>query len=109
MTTQVHLTSEMADLLYDTAQQMLMSGEKRMAVEAEDMIGFVTTDFKERALGAVGGTEFFAEVQTWLGDGKIKFLASPIDAEYRRSLQWSDHASPADLLRSMRVDRARYN
>lgn len=79
MQTQVVLTDEMSDALYDTACDMYRNDERRAPVMTEDMEGQVRTSFEKAALIWISGLKFTAEVETDLGKGKVTFIVRTDD------------------------------
>jgi hypothetical protein len=92
------LTDEMRDALFDVACLMIKFGSRKRRVKSDDMEGSVTSSYAERAFAGLSGVEFFAEVETNLGRGKIKFLVRPVDLEKRALLEWSSFSTIEELL-----------
>lgn len=61
------------------------------------MEGSLRTSFQKKAFGVIGGTEFFGEVETDLGKGKVKFIVEPRDVPEKHT-RWTGHASAEDML-----------
>lgn len=88
MTTSVALDSRMRDVLFDTACLMLKRGSSKKKFADPSIEGMITTAFEEKALGAIVGAEFHADVETDIGRGKVKFIVRPADADKRNELDW---------------------
>lgn len=88
MTASVSLSSKMADVLFDTACQMIKDDSKRKRFKKEGFEGTIRTSFDAKALSGISGTEFFADVESELGSGKVKFLVREADAKIRNELSW---------------------
>jgi len=88
MTASVTLTSEMSESLFQSACTMLRDGLKKRGFLEEAIAGLITTELKEKTFGQISGIEFFAEVETELGRGQVKFLVNPKDAENRNKGTW---------------------
>lgn len=83
MQTQVVLTDEMSDALYDTACEMYKNDERRAPVMTEDMEGQVRTSFDKAALVWISGMKFTADIETDLGKGKVTFIVRTDDIPSR--------------------------
>lgn len=88
MTASVSLTPTMADTLFDTACAMIKGDTRKKRFRVEGFEGVVTTQFESKSLHGVCGDEFFAEVESELGKGSIKFLVREADAKVRNELAW---------------------
>lgn len=107
MASGVSLTPRMADILFDTACLMLKKGEGRKIVRDEELEGEIRTNFDERVLGAIGGVEFRATIETEMGTGSVKYLVRPIDAERRNELDWVPFFSIEDLVEELTAPPSR--
>jgi hypothetical protein len=83
MQTQVVLTDEMSDALYDTACEMYRNDERRAPVMTWDMEGQVRTSYERTTLVWITGVMFTAEVETDLGKGKVTFIVRTDDMPSR--------------------------
>lgn len=98
MAQNVSLSTEARTLLFDTACEMLEKGVERMRVRGSEVEMLVRTRFEEKLLVAVGGVEFFAEIETEFGRGNVKYLVRPLDAGLRdEQLAWVPVRSMVDL------------
>jgi hypothetical protein len=88
MTASVSLTNEMSESLFQSACTMLRDGLKKRGFLEETIAGLISTELKEKTFGQISGVEFFAEVETDLGRGQVKFLVNPKDAENRNKGTW---------------------
>lgn len=88
MTSSVSLSGRMADVLFDTACEMIKDDSRRKHFRDDDFEGLITTSFNSQLLSSISGTEFFAEVESELGKGKVKFLVREADAKIRNELAW---------------------
>ncbi len=79
MQTQVVLTDEMSDALYETACSMYRNDQRRAPVVTWDMEGQVRTTGEKAALIWITGVLFTAEVETDLGKGKVSFIVRTDD------------------------------
>lgn len=97
MVQSISLTNYERCLLFDIACEMARKGVNSKRIEDPEMEGVVKTDFEEKLIGGIGGVEFFAEVATELGEGKVKFLVRPADIEERNGYDWFPVTSISDL------------
>lgn len=88
MTSSVSLSSRMADVLFDTACKMIKDDSRKKRFKDDGFEGLIATSFQSQSLSGVSGTEFFAEVESELGKGKVKFLVREADAKVRNELAW---------------------
>lgn len=88
MTSSVFLSSNMRNVLFDVACEMMGSNAGRKRFADGDFEGVVTTSFESKILSGISGVEFTAEVETELGKGKVKFLVRPADVKTRNELEW---------------------
>ena len=89
MSSPVSLSTRMADILFDTACRMIKDDSQKKRFKDDGFEGLISTSFKNQSLSGVSGTEFFAEVESELGKGKIKFLVREADAKTRNELKWA--------------------
>lgn len=97
MVQSISLTSSERRLLFDIACEMVKKGINSKKIKDPEMDGIIKTNFEEKLVGAIGGVEFFAEVGTELGEGKVKFLVRPADIEERNKCDWFPVTSISDL------------
>lgn len=98
MVQQVSLTDRMRNVLLAAAIEMLRrqgeKGAERRRVKDDDIEGLVTTRFRPACFGSLAGIEFFAEVETDLGKGKVKFITDPylalFEIEDSEEGRWTD-------------------
>lgn len=88
MTASVRLSSNMRNVLFEVACEMVVSNAKRKRFYDDGFEGVVRTSFESKILSGVSGVEFYAEVETELGKGKVKFLVRTADIEVRNQLEW---------------------
>lgn len=108
MTASVSLSTKIADLLFDTACLMIRKGLSRKNIRDDGIEGRVTTHFNEQVLGAMSGVEFFAEVETELGKGRVTFIVREADAKVRNLLEWLSFPSVEDLEEVLYPTPSRY-
>ena len=89
MTSSVSLSARMADVLFDTACTMIGGDFRKRRFKDDEFEGLITTSFQCQSLSGISGTEFFAEVESELGKGKVKFLVRDADAKIRNKLAWT--------------------
>lgn len=85
----IHLTSEMSETLYQGALHMLEHGIGRKPVKLRNVLeGRIETEFKVVSLAGFSGTWFSAEVETELGKGQVSFLVrrAPDHKDYARHM-----------------------
>lgn len=93
----VSLTGEMADMLFDTASEMLRGNISKRHFAGNNFAGIITTYFEHKAFSGVSGVEFFAEIESALGMGKVKFVLRPFDAKLRPFMVRAPFSSIEDL------------
>jgi hypothetical protein len=101
----------MMDDLFNTACAMVRKGSNKELVTGIGIDGRITTSFTTQSMGSISGIEFFAEVDTYFGRGKVKFLVreADLEAELRETMEWSIQ-SLHDLTGSHRSrNSAQYN
>jgi hypothetical protein len=103
MQSQVVLTEEMANVLFDTAAAMYKNDNRKATVKTEGMEGQVMTTFNKAALLWICGILFTAEVETDLGKGKISFIVRMNDLPENYKFDWirvadnSDYFEPSSV------------
>lgn len=97
MTASVSLSDKMADVLFDTACSMIKGDARKKYFRDEGFEGVITTSFEVQSLSGISGTEFFAEVESELGKGKVKFLVREADAKIRNEMAWAPMFFVEDL------------
>lgn len=107
MTSSVSLSTKMSNILFDTACLMMRFDSRRKRFKDGAFEGIVTTSFHGQSLCGVSGTEFFAEVETELGKGKVKFLVREADARIRNKLEWTPFFSVEDMMEELNTPPSR--
>lgn len=88
MTSGMHLTDDLRNLLLMIAFAMIDEKEVEKRIKNEYCEGVVTTKFTPVLLGALGGIKFEAKIEMGLHTFKVHYIANPDDRVDPELLEW---------------------